>query len=473
MQNSALIAILILGGYTVMVWTLTLLTTKGSQKKESFLTADRKISMFTGALSIAGSWIWAPALFLAAQKAYQQGIVGLFWFLFMNVLCLIIFAPFAKRIREKFPKGYTLSGYMRERYGNKVHTMYMIQLLGLSTASIAVQLLAGGMTIALITGLPFFWVTILLAVLAMSYTFASGLRASVTSDWLEMGLIILVALTLVPWVVFKAGGFGIVLDGIGGISGNFRNLFDANGIMVFLTFGLSTSIGLLSGPFGDQTYWQRALAIKKNKVLGAFILAAPIFALAPLTLSLLGFVAAGTGFQTADPSTINLQIIQHYLPTWTLIPFAFMLLGGLIGTVDSQTNAITSLLNDYQKGDNIGKTRLGTLALLAVAVMIANIPGMKVLYLFMLYGTLRSSTLVPTAISLLRKDFVSKNGIFWGVLMAILIGLPIFGYGNYAGITPMIWGGSLLTIFLSGGLTVLFTLIEKRNEGRKAKLNIA
>jgi Na+/proline symporter len=455
-----LTALLILGGYTALVWIVTLLTTKASRNKETFLAADRNISMFTGALSIAGSWVWAPALFIAAQKAYEQGITGVFWFLLMNVLCLVIFAPFAKKMRDKMPKGFTLSEYMRGRYGKRVHTMYMIQLLGLSTASIAVQLLAGGMVVALITGLPFLLVTIILSAIAFSYTFASGLKASISSDWLEMGLIFLVMGILVPMVVVRAGGIGVIADGLGGLSGNFRNLLSENGKMVFLTFGLSTSIGLLSGPFGDQTYWQRAFSIKKDKVAKAFVLGAFLFALVPLTLSLLGFVAAGIGFQTADPSTVNLQIIEHFLPAWTLIPFAFMLLGGLIGTIDSQINSVTALLNDYNTGRTIGKTRLYMLLVLIIAVVIANIPGIQILYLFMLYGTLRASTFLLTVISLLTDKEVSEKGVFWGILLAIAIGLPVFAYGNLNGITPMIWGGSLLTIFLSGGITILITLIE-------------
>src|SRR5437588_11958400 len=75
------------------------------QTQVGFLAAGRKVSWFVGALSIAVSWIWAPALFVSVQQSYQQGIPGIFWFVFPNVLCLIIMAPLAIRIRKQLPNG--------------------------------------------------------------------------------------------------------------------------------------------------------------------------------------------------------------------------------------------------------------------------------------------------------------------------------------------------------------------------------
>src|SRR6185436_5095789 len=80
--------------------------------KVDFLLASRKLGMLFAATSIASSWIWAPALFVAAQKAYEQGVAGLFWFIAPNFLALIVFAPFALRIRKRLPLGYTLPQYM-------------------------------------------------------------------------------------------------------------------------------------------------------------------------------------------------------------------------------------------------------------------------------------------------------------------------------------------------------------------------
>ena len=91
----------VLISYAVIMLLATLIFTKRAQSKESFHVADRNIGTWIAALSIAATWIWAPALFTSAEKAYTSGIPGIFWFLVPNVLCLILFIPFAVRIRER------------------------------------------------------------------------------------------------------------------------------------------------------------------------------------------------------------------------------------------------------------------------------------------------------------------------------------------------------------------------------------
>src|SRR5438067_8744705 len=99
---------------------------KGWQTKEGFLLANRKVGWLLGGFSIAASWIWAPALFVSVQLAYQKGLAGLFWFTVPNILSLTIFALLAPRIRSRMPAGYTLPEYVKERFRTRrVHRMYL------------------------------------------------------------------------------------------------------------------------------------------------------------------------------------------------------------------------------------------------------------------------------------------------------------------------------------------------------------
>ncbi|MCI5119297.1 MAG: hypothetical protein D3913_15435, partial [Candidatus Electrothrix sp. LOE1_4_5] len=56
-----------------------------------------------------------------------------------------------------------------------------------------------------LTGLPFFPVTLLLMLIALSYSLFGGLRASVQTDLAQMILILVVILLMVPWVLLKSG----------------------------------------------------------------------------------------------------------------------------------------------------------------------------------------------------------------------------------------------------------------------------
>lgn len=429
---------------------------KFKRTKLYFLLAERDVPMVMAAFSIAAAWVWAPALFIAAQKAYQQGIVGLFWFTAPNVLTLIVFAFFADRLRKLFPQGYTLSGYVADRFSPRTQNMYLITSIGLSVCCFAVQLLAGGAVVAALTSIPFYQVTIALAIIAISYTFWRGLGASIVTDYAHMAFMVLIGLTFIPWAVINAGGLPILTKGLGGLTGQFTDLFSASGKEVFLSFGLAATIGLMSGPFGDQAFWQRAFAIREGQVKGAFILGACIFAVIPITMSLLGFIAAGNGLKVADAQLVNLEVITKYLPFWCVIPFVYMLIMGLSSTLDSCLSAVSShgghdIFNKLGlSGDPVHVGRIMMILLPICSIAIANIPGNKILYLFLFYATMRSSTLLPTVTMILKQKAVSEAGMFYGIIASLCIGLPIFAYGNFNKLTPFIVAGSLITVFASG-----------------------
>ena len=138
-MNCTLIVLL---AYAAVMIGATALMTKKEDDVQKFCVGNRNIGWGVSALSIAATWIWAPALFTSTENAYTRGFAGLFWFLVPNVLCLIVFIPFAKRIREEMPEGTTLSGYMDERYQSRtVKDVYLFQMGVLSVLSTGVQLL--------------------------------------------------------------------------------------------------------------------------------------------------------------------------------------------------------------------------------------------------------------------------------------------------------------------------------------------
>ncbi len=106
-------------------------------------------------------------------------------------------------------------------------------------------------------------------------------------------------------------------------------------------------------------------------------------------------------------------------------------------------------------------SRIGMVILSIAAVGVANIKGIKILHLFLFYGTLRASTLLPTMITLLSGK-VSESGVFWGILTSMIIGLPVFAYGKYTHSTTWIVSGSLLSVFLSGIITWVSSFTSKK-----------
>lgn len=442
--------------YAALMICATVIMTRKEENIVGFCVGNRKINWLLSALSIAATWIWAPALFTSTENAYTKGFAGLFWFLVPNVLCLIFFIPFAKRIRKEMPEGITLSGYMEGKYKSKaVRNTYLFQLAALSALSTGVQLLAGSKILSLLTGIPFTAMTVIMAVIAFSYSQFSGIKASILTDAIQMVFMLAASICFAVFSV-RNGGVLTLMAGLGGIKGDGALLISPKGWEIFLGFGLPTTIGLISGPFGDQCFWQRAFAVDKDKIGRAFFTGAILFGIVPLSMGILGFIGAGMGYAANDTGVINFELIRELFPEWAVIPFLFMIVSGLLSTIDSNLCALSSLATDIIPNNTMKKTKAAMVALLILGIAVANIPGLTVTHLFLMYGTFRASTLLPTVFTL-KGVKLKPEGVVIGVISAILIGLPIFAYGNINGIAVYKTAGSLLTVLLSGGMALLMS----------------
>lgn len=443
--------------------------------RTEFLLANRSIGVLPGALSVAASWIWAPALLIASQKAYEQGLAGVFWFTVPNFLALALFAPLAARIRELHPAGYTLPQFMRLYHGRGVHFLYLIQFFGLQICSFAVQILAGAALLEMTTGLSFLNVALALVAISLTYSLLGGLRASISTDVLQMLLIFGVISIAVPWSVSEAGGVSRLLAGVGGMTGAFRDLFDP---WVAYSFGIPVTIGLLAGPIGDQMHWQRAHSIKSPQdVMKTFLIGAVLFVIVPLSLSVLGFVAAdgrvSGGWTIESPQLIGPVVVLNLLPKFMAILFSVMLLSGLCSTLDSVLCAVSSMVSV----DLAGKTdaekynqqptvaRIGMVVAATVGLAIACIPRIQILHLFLFYGTWRASTMIPTVLTLFWPR-VNSRSVFAAILLSLIFGAPIYAAGAYLKRPHISVTGSLLVVAIGFVTCVVWSLLKPHTRER-------
>ncbi|MDD3287465.1 MAG: hypothetical protein PHX43_00465 [Alphaproteobacteria bacterium] len=459
--------------YALIMVGVTYFVRGYGRNKVSFLLAGRDVGCVESGISIAATWIWAPALFVGAQKAYTEGWIGVFWFIVPNVLSLALFSWFAGAVREKLPNGFTFSEFVRDRFSSRCHSVYLFQFSALAVSSYSLQLVAGAGVIKMLTGMSMFWSSMLLSIIALSYTALSGLKMSVVSDILKMALIFFIGMPIVFLAVSHAGGVNVVLDGINGVSGNFTSLFSSSGLRVFLEFGLPTTIGLLNGPFGDQSFWQRAFSAKKETVIKSFLLGALFFALVPLVISLLGFIAAGTKLSIPSVQNTNVYAIYTYVGPVGVFLFLAIIIAGLVGTIESRLASIASLAGHdviqrwgSKKETDSGSIRAGRLSMLFLTIIsigVASIPGIEILHLFLLNGQIRAATFLPTVMSILGVR-LKEGGVFWGIIVSFLVGLPVFAWGNFNKDWHFIVGGSLFTLFASASVALLYSYRKAKKE---------
>jgi len=461
---------LFLFGMGMIFITYLLASWKSRHTKEGFLLAGRKVNWFFGGTSIAASWIWAPALFISVQLAYEKGIAGIFWFVLPNMIALAIFSILGPKIRNQFSEGYTLPEFIKHRLGWKVHKVYLFPYFFYQLMAVTVQLFAGGSLISLLTGISLTSIMPILALIALTYTLISGLQASIITDFVQMSIIVLAGIVILPYTWLTAGGWGAIKSGFGGLVG-VTNIFDPG---IAFSLGIVTSIGLIAGAIADQQYWQRSFAIKRTHLFKAFIFGALLFGIVPLALSSLGFIAANPALginlpEGIDASMIGVQTVSVLLPQWAVLLFVIMLLAGLSSTLDSGLSAASSLwVTDISKSKNdkesiksarYAMTGMATLGLL-IAMAVAYIPGFGLFHLWWVFNTIAATIVVPTVLCLYWKK-LSPQGVFWGVIVAFVIGLPIFIYGNI--IENPVWtvGASLFIIAISTLFCVVSTCLRE------------
>jgi urea-proton symporter len=463
---------LLLFAYAVVMIALTWAVSRShlwTGTREGFLYAARSVSSIPAAFSIAASWIWAPALFVSVQKSYELGLPGLFWFTAPNVIAVIIYAWLGPSIRRRIPGGFSIPDWIRWRFesenaslGSLAHKLYLVPFVWYQVMAVTVQIFVGGLIFQFLTGINLDLGMLLLLLIVLTYSLISGLRASITTDFLHLVFILLALAIIVPWTV-AAAGVDKVYSGLGGIAGN-RNIFDPE---VAFSFGIVTSIGLIAGSIADQQFWQRVFAIRQDQLVRSFVWGGILFGIVPIVISILGFIAAAPDSGVAVPPGTGLPMIGvatvvKYLPTFAGVLFVLMLLNGLSSALDSGFAATASLyaidmrrltrqqvslqdkerlnlpLTDEEKrlvkvedGRSVFASRISMVILAIVGYLVAL--GAKELFpldrLWWLFNGVASMFVVPTLLSI-YWDNLSVRGVIVG-LVASLVGMIVFVYGNY------------------------------------------
>ncbi len=464
---------------------------------EGFLVAERRTTWWLTGPSIAAAWIWAGALLVSTEIAYDQGLAGVFWFTLPNVLALAIFTVLGPRIRRRFDRGYTLPEYVHGRLASgRVHAVYLVPFFFGQLLAITFNAFAGGALVSLLTGIPLPVVMPVLVGIALVYTLVSGLEASIVTDFVQLLVIFAGIGAIVPPAVAAAGGLPAVAAGLSGLHGT-TNVLDPG---IALSFGVVTSVGLVSQTITGQQFWQRAFALRSGHIAGAFLLGALLFAVVPLGLSVLGFLAASgrAGPQLppgTDPSLVGVLTVNRLLGTPTVVVFMLVLLCGLSSAMDSAMSAASALwtidvvrhrerlraaaapaapaapaaapsdgAHDPQDGGPadarmIRHSRAAMVGVSALGVALAYgayfIAGFGVKQLFLVGIATSAAVSAPTVLSLYRDD-LDERAVFWGIVAAVSVGFPLVVWGNWVRSDRAVAVASVLMIAVSGAPCLLW-----------------
>ena len=160
---------------------------------------------------------------------------------------------------------------------------------------------------------------------------------------------------------------------------------------IFLGFGLPTTVGLLFRAIWRSMFLAESVLRKEKSNRQCFFVGALLFGIVPLSMGILGFIGAGTGYVAADTGVINFELISTLVPKLGGDSVSVYGCVRALSTIDSNLCAIASLTTDIKTKKTSTFGKIAMICLLLVGIAVANIPGLTVTHLFLMYGTLRAS----------------------------------------------------------------------------------
>jgi Na+/proline symporter len=313
-----------------------------------FVIAGRRIGLGFGVGSVIAVWTWSMAVLMSSAQAFSWGTSGLIWFIVPNGLAVVAIVPFALKLRKHMPKGYTIVEFIRSRFDSRVATIVILvaMIFGL-LSEIFINLFGVVLVTGVVFGLnPTLVLLVTLATITL-YSYFGGLWTSAITATINTLLITIPAALVVLAVFAKVGGPGAVFDKVDGQGGHLLEPFRAE---TAAAFGISLALGLLASTIADQTFWQKAWAIRPRNLRQSFVWGGLWFYPIPLTLGLLGLVGLSLGVTPADLGDAGAGAIGPYVVTHVGLPlvlvaaYVLVILNACYSSIDGAFSALSSLV---------------------------------------------------------------------------------------------------------------------------------
>lgn len=441
--------------YFVLFAILSYRFTSGFDKsKAGFLVANRNAALWESSLAAGASWVLGVALFASSGFAYNMGWAGLFWFVVPQTLGMFIFAWFSQVCNEKIPNGYTLSGYIKEKFGKLNSTIYQVvlSLISLGFISLTFTALNKYLTVVGVDNAPL--ITGLVVIGTLIYSLKGGLKTNLLTGSIQM-IFMLVFCAILLIAGLNSGGWDHLVAGINGKAG-YTSIFDP---ALLMTFGIVMALTSVTGIVGNQSYYQKSFGQQDTgHTAKSFLLGGIFFAMVPITLGMIGMMALGSGMEIKDASTAHLLWMNENLGMLAVLGFGFIVLNASANALDASGNAFGAIVaNDWIK-DESKSVLYSRLAIVGIAVLGWGISvlNLSVTYIFLTYGVLRVTLFLVTLLAV-RTDLLNRTGLF----VATIVIAPIAFYLNIDG---MKLEAAVIGFFVT---PVLAIIISKLVESRK------
>ena len=426
--QTSLTTVVIVGLFFIV---LGYLNSKKIIDNKSYIVGDRSENTFSLTASLTASALGAWILFGPASAATWGGIGAVIGYALGTAAPMLFLYNFGPKIRKEFPKGLTLTEFIKKRFGIGILKICLFLILFYLTIFLIAEVTAIASLLNFISQVPLWITSGVTLIICLLYILRGGFTLSIITDKYQFTFIISIILASLLIILSN-----IDLSSFEIIKKNSPNLIDKNYLPNY-TAGLTFFIAVAATNLFHQGNWQRVFSAKNNFILKSSLIYSSI---------IIFFIVFWMGYSGLLSYSLNPKVIPD-LAFFDLIlneKNSLLVIGILIlamsltlSTIDTLINAISSLI--IVNGNQINKNLSGKkvkdqtniiILLLSVLVFILASKGYSILYLFLLADLLCCAAVITIFYGFFNKKINSKLAAY-SIICGLISGLLFFPSQNF------------------------------------------
>lgn len=344
----------LIGGVALYMLTMLAIgfwTSSKIKNTKDYIVAGGRLGWWLSIGSLFATWFGAETCMGSSRIAFEEGILGVIADPFGAGLCLILAGIFFARFFYHM-NVTTLVDFFQVRYGMAVGRALSVLYIPVYLGWVGAQLLALGVILNVLTGMPQMVAIPISTVVVLIYTYAGGMWAVSVTDMVQMVILIAGFGLLFPILLADIGGFQAVRTKLP--PEYFYFYPKENSLLVWLNYIQAwVIVGLGSLP--GQDLFQRLMAPKNETIAkwGAVISGVMyiVVGLLPVYMGMIGKVLLPEN--PSDSILVDLAI--KFLPLPLIAVMIGALLSAIMSTVSSALLAPASIIGNnivsYFKSD--------------------------------------------------------------------------------------------------------------------------
>ncbi len=462
-QTSLLITILV-GLFFI---GLGYINSRKTLSNSNYIIGDRDESTFSITASLTASALGAWILFGPASAATWGGIGAVIGYALGAATPMLLLYNFGPKIRKEFPKGLTLTEFIRKRFGLGILKISLFLILFYLIIFLIAEVTAIAFLLNLISKTPL-WITAgTTLIICLLYILRGGFKLSIITDKYQFAII---AVLILNSVILILGS--LELNSFELIKKNSPILINKKYLPNY-TAGLTFFIAVAATNLFHQGNWQRVFSAKNNLILKKSLIYSSIIVFSIVFwMGYTGLISFSLNPKVIpDLAFFYLVLSNNHLLIISILVLALAL---TLSTIDTLINAISSILivngNQIYKsisGKSVKKKTNYIIILISILVFILASKGFSILYLFLLADLLCCAAVIIIFYGFFNKKINSRLS-YLSIASSLILGLLFFPSTDFqtsilvGNLLPVEFFNSIITenlLFISFVLAVITQLV--------------